>query len=115
MPIELPNRFSAIVTQDKIQGYLLNTERMPAAAKARFFLSLGFHPEEWKSFALALMEHGQTCQVVKVVDSAYGRKFEVRGPIKCPDGRSPEICTIWQLDKDCLEPRLITAYPANDD
>lgn len=115
MSIKLPNRFSAYVTQDKIQGYLLNTDKMPGAAKARFFISLGFRSEEWRTFAHALMEHAQDCPVVKTVESAYGRKFEVRGPLTCPDGRSPEVCTIWQLDKDCLEPRLITAYPSNND
>jgi hypothetical protein len=115
MSIELPNRFSANVTRDKIQGYLLNTDKMPGAAKARFFLSLGFRPEQWRTLERALIEHAQICPVVKVVESAYGKKFEVRGPLNCPDGRSPKVCTIWQLDKDCLEPRLITAYHSNDD
>jgi hypothetical protein len=115
MSIKLPNRFSAFVTQDKITGYLLNTDKMPAAAKARFFISLGFRPDAWQVFALALMKHGQTCAVAQVVDSAYGRKFEIRGPLNCPNGSAPVISSIWQLDKDCLEPRLITAYPCTDD
>ena len=39
---KLPNIESTQVDQSKVVDYLLNTEKMPGAAKARFFKSFGF-------------------------------------------------------------------------
>lgn len=95
----------------KVTDYLLNTSRMPAAAKARFFFSCGFSLDQWPEFAQALKVHGQTQAVVGTSESTYGAKYEIEGPLSCPDGRSPVVRTVWQIDTDELAPRLITAYP----
>jgi hypothetical protein len=95
----------------KVTDYLLNITRMPVAAKARFFFSCGVTSDEWPELARALKVHGQTQPVVGTTVSAYGAKHEIEGPLRCPDGRSPMVRSVWQIDKDELAPRLITAYP----
>lgn len=109
--MELPGKERCTVDQRKVTDYLLNNSRMPAAAKARFFFSCGFTLDSWKNFAEALKVHGQTQVVTGMTESAYGTKYEIEGPLPSPDGRSPEIRTVWQIDTDELAPRLITAYP----
>ena len=109
--MELPNKGNCGVDERKVTDYLLSTSRMPAAAKARFFFSFGFTIEQWPELVRALKVHGQTQIVVGIVESAYGTKYEVEGPLNCPDGRSPTIRTVWQIDTDELAPRLITDYP----
>jgi hypothetical protein len=111
MRMELPGRENCVVDERKVTAYLLNTSRMPAAAKARFFLSCGFKKEAWPVLAEALVDHGQTQLVVGRTQSNYGTKYEIEGPLHCPDGRSPSVRSVWQIDRDELAPRLITAYP----
>ena len=53
------------------------------------------------------------CKDVKEHESRFGTKYEIEGPLKTPDERNPRIWTVWQIDKDRLAPRLITAYPSN--
>lgn len=109
--MELPNKENCNVDERKVTDYLLNTSRMPAAAKARFFFSCGFSLDQWPEFAQALKLHGQTQAVVGTSESTYGARYEIEGPLSCPDGRSPVVRTVRQIDTDELAPRLITAYP----
>jgi len=109
--MELPGKENCYVDERKVTDYLLNTTRMPAAAKARFFFSCGFTLDEWSELARALKAHGQTQALVGTTESAYGAKYEIEGPLACPDGREPVVRSVWQIDTDELAPRLITAYP----
>ena len=84
---------------------------MPAAAKARFFISCGFSSEAWETLSKALIAHAKQGVVVRRVPSDFGVKYEIEGPLHCPDMRSPQVRSVWQIDKDGLAPRLITAYP----
>jgi hypothetical protein len=109
--MELPLKEQCLVDERKVTEYLLNTSRMPAAAKARFFLSCGFRLDAWEELASALKTHGQKHAVLNEATSDYGTKYEIEGPLICPDGRTPTVRTVWQIDTDGLAPRLITAYP----
>ena len=108
----MPNSEVCVVEERKVRDYLLDTTRMPAAAKARFFLSCGFTQKDWRFFVNALKTHGKTYEVLNEVASDYGTKYEIEGALVCPDGRKPMVRTVWQIDRDELAPRLITAYPA---
>ncbi len=55
--------------------------------------------------------HGRTHEVKRVKETGFGPRFEVEGKLETPDGRAPLIRTVWQMDKDAVAPRLITAYP----
>ena|SRR5437867_10843013 len=46
--MKLPNFDKAVVSEEKITGYLLNPLHADGAAKARFFAALGFRLEDWQ-------------------------------------------------------------------
>jgi hypothetical protein len=91
--------------------YLLNPTHRCGASKARFFAGFGFRPNDWEALARALREHGQQQEVSTTTETGFGPRYEVDGPLDTPDGRAPRVRTVWQLDRDQVAPRLITAYP----
>lgn len=111
----LPNADSAQVDREKIADYLLSPNHPDGAGKARFFTRFGFVIGEWVPLADALRRHGQVGTVVKSVESDYGTRYIVEGRLETPDGRNPKVRTVWILETGGAQPRLITAYPCEDD
>lgn len=109
--MKLPNARLALVQQEKITGYLLNTEHLYGASKARFFVGFGFRQEVWEELAAALKEHGQRHEVASVRETEFGVRYAVDGVLRAPDNRQPRVRTIWQIDDGEIAPRLITAHP----
>jgi uncharacterized protein DUF6883 len=112
--MKLPNADKAIVERQKILGYLLNPLHRRGASKARFFTRFGFHAEKWKHLAEALHLHGKTHEVKRVHETGFGPRYEIEGKLHAPDGRSPRVRSVWQMDKGEVAPRLITAYALDD-
>ncbi|MEI7823316.1 MAG: DUF6883 domain-containing protein [Verrucomicrobiota bacterium] len=109
--MKLPNADFAVVEREKIADYLLNASHSFGASKARFFARFGYHAETWEILAAALLAHGQQNEVARQKDTGFGPRYEVEGEITTPDGRSPRVRTVWQMDEGEIAPRLITAYP----
>ena len=109
--MKLPNAAQAIVEPEKIVGYLLNLTHRFGASKADFFLEFGFRLDAWEQLADALCTHGRTHAVAKTKDTPFGPRFEVDGELITPDGRKPQMRTVWQFDDGQTAPRLITAHP----
>lgn len=112
--MKLPNAENAVVEREKITEYLLNSTHSYGASKARFFGAFGFGADEWWILAEAIREQACNHEVTRVQDTGFGPRFEVEGPLKAPDGRSPWVRTVWQLDHGTVAPRLITAYPTRE-
>jgi hypothetical protein len=112
--MKLPNAEQVVVEREKIIGYLLNAAHRYGTSKARFFGEFGFHPTNWQALAQALREHGQRYEVTKVRETLFGPRYEVEGILRTPDGRTPRVRTVWQLDWGVLAPRLITAHPVEE-
>ena len=89
----------------------LNPAHRYGASKARFFGECGFRLDAWEVLCAALCEHGQQNNVSKDKETGFGPRYEVIGELTAPDGRHPRICTVWQVDRGQVAPRLITAYP----
>ena len=45
-------------------------------------------------------------------ETGFGPRYDVAGPLKTPDGRTPRVRTVWQIDHGQVAARLITAYPS---
>jgi len=45
------------------------------------------------------------------VRRGLGFRYTVEGKLETPSGRRPRVRTVWQLDKNSVAPRLISAYP----
>ncbi len=109
--MKLPAAEQALVEREKVVGYLLNLNHRYGASKARFFMGFGFQAEAWETFAAALREHCQQHEVTLTKETGFGPRYEVEGELAAPDGRRPQVRTVWQQDAGQVAPRLITAYP----
>lgn len=110
--MRLPNAQQARVDPAKITGYLLSARHPDGGEKAKFFFDFGFRPEQWQGLSEALRVHGANHEVVKIYEDRYGIKYVIDGSLETPDGRSPNVRTVWQIDRGTDHPRFITAYPA---
>ena len=113
--MKLPNAEAAVVERAKIEEYLLNVAHRFGASKARFFTHFGFHREAWEQLAQALLEHGQKHELKRTRKTGFGPRYEVEGKLNCPNGRRPLVRSVWQMDEGEIAPRLITAYPLEDE
>jgi len=113
--MRLPDAELARVDRRKITAYLLNPAHRYGASKARFLEAFGFQVERWEVFARALREHALRYEVARSQESEFGLRYDVDGPLEAPDGRWPRVRVVWQRDWLAPAPRLITAYPLEDE
>jgi hypothetical protein len=110
------NAESAQVPPEKLSDYLLNPSHPVGGSKARWFIALGYHPESPDQLAADLVEVLRGSADITETTTPYGVKYAVRGRLKAPNGNIPEVVTVWIVETDAAEPRLVTAYPdARDD
>ena len=109
--MKLPNANRAVVDESKVVEYLLSARHPDGLSKATFFSGFGFRAQRWMAFARALRDHGNIGEVTGVSRSTYGTRYSVDGAIETPDGRNPQIRTVWIVDSEGEAPRLITAHP----
>ena len=50
-------------------------------------------------------------EVQNVIYTDYGSKYVVKGRVTGPNGRSGYVVTVWVIETDQSDPRLVTAYP----
>jgi hypothetical protein len=112
--MKLPNADKALVEQEKILGYLLNSQHRYGSSKAKFFGKFGFTAQSWQVLADALLGHGRQHEVSRQKKTEFGTRYEIDGRLQTPDGRRPRLRTVWQADKGETAPRLITAYPLEE-
>jgi hypothetical protein len=110
--MKLPQLERCIVPEAKITRYLLDLNSPKGQAKAAFFLAFGFTIEVWQGLAQALIHHAQSHEVSKLVQTDYGVHYVIEGILLTPDGRNPQIRSVWAILNGDDVPRLVTAYPA---
>jgi hypothetical protein len=109
--MRLPDAEHLRVDREKIVDYLLSASHPDGQTKAEFFRRFGFRQDRWRVLAEALRKQGRSRPIVKAVESPHGTRYSVDGPIESPDGRHPQIRTVWILEDGGRSPRLITAHP----
>jgi len=112
--MKLPHANKVKVDREKVTGYLLCTSHPDGASKAAFFSRHGFTAEAWEVLAEALQNHGRSHLVCGSVPSPYGTRYSVDGPLETPDGRNPQVRTVWIVEHGSETPRLVTAYPVKE-
>ena len=108
--MKLPWANGVVVPEEKITQYLLAETHPTGRGKSRFFMSFGFRALEWRALAAALRQHSQDCKVVATEVTPFGHRYVVEGPITSPDGRNPNIRSVWFVEEEGGSPRLVTAY-----
>jgi hypothetical protein len=109
--MRLPNLDHAVVSKQKLIGYLISGDHPKGRDKAAYFRSYGFLPENWELLAGALREHAASHEIVRIDDTKFGTSYVVEGMLVTPDGRNPDIRAVWLVDLGSEFPRFITAYP----
>lgn len=111
---KVPNHDQAIVPQEKVVDYLLSETHPDGKGKAIFFKKFGFSVESWETLAQALIEHISECEVSKATTNQHGTKYVVEGVFKTPDKRNPLLRSVWIIENEQTQPRIVTAYPMED-
>ena len=109
--MKLPYLENATVPETKITRYLLNKDHLRGKDKAAFFIHFGFSVAQWKVMQDALLAHAADYEVFSTLDTPEGIHYTIEGELDTPDGRQPQVRTVWALDTDSTAPRFITAYP----
>lgn len=112
--MKLPNAENALVEDAKLLGYLLNHDHPHGTHKARYLGRFGFSSDNLDAARSALLKHGRSYDIARVVQTGYGPRYAVEGVLETPDQRNPYVRTVWQMDNGEVAPRLITAYPLDE-
>lgn len=110
--MRLPDLDRRYIPQRKIVDYLLNIDHPQGGSKARFFLRFGFTFSAPAILRAALLQHPAMHEVTDV--NVYGQdvRYGVEGALATPDGRDPQVRTVWRAPPEGGGPYLLTAFPA---
>ena len=61
--------------------------------------------------ANALLNHAADHELAKIESSPFGTRYVVEGRVFTPDGRNPEVRSVWFISTGDNIPRLVSAYP----
>ncbi len=108
---KLPNADAAYIEAGKITDYLLDVRHPDGAPKAAFFTRFGFRPDNPLALIEALLAHGRSNAVTRLQKKKFGTSYIVEGPLNTPDGRNPNMSTVWIIEYGGSAPRFVTAVP----
>ena len=109
MPLT-PNAHSAIIEPEKLSGYLMSETHPQGAPKWRFLQLFGFTADDPGILREALLNH-VAANEASVSVTEYGLKYEVDGPLQTPSRRTPDVRTVWQIDRGQTAPHFVTLRP----
>ena len=109
--MKLPDLGNAVVSREKVEGYLLSFAHRTGRFKAQFFADLEFSPDSWEVLADALKRHAAAYEVAESQDTEFGTRYIIEGALETPDGRAPGVRVVWFVERGETAPRLVTAYP----
>lgn len=107
----LPHADNALVSKDKICGYLLSSVHPVGRFKARVFLSLGYRVAVWTALRDDLLQHGRTGTVLQIENNAYGMKVVIGATLKGLNGSCRGFRSVWLIARGSRQSRLVTAFP----
>ena len=91
--MKLPAAERAVIEPAKIRDYLLSTSHPVGRFKAPFFASLGYTSANWRRLDKDLRDLAVLGDAELGKDSPYGQKYETRGTLRGPSGRSAGVLT----------------------
>lgn len=113
--MKLPNLEQATIPPEKITRYLLDLSHEEGRGKARFFIHFGFSMAQWQQLASALLRHATAHPVVATEQTPFGTRYVVEGALETPSERTPQVRVVWFTSHNDLSPRLVTAYPLEEE
>lgn len=83
--------------------------------KRHSYTAVGFQREAWEALAQALRQVAWDSPVTKSMTSVHGQKYIVDGMVLTLMGQNVIVRPIWIVDKGENRPRLVTAYPGEQE
>jgi len=111
--MRLPSADRAVIDSSKVRDYLLSQAHPVGRFKAAFFRALGYSDAAWESLAEDLRRHALQHEAILTISTPYGHKYEVRGRLRGPQGRTVVLVTVWIVLNGEDFPRLVTAFPGS--
>ena len=109
--MKLPEGQRAVIAAAKIRDYLLSTSHPVGRFKAPFFASLGYTVADWQRLEQDLLGLADSGDAESGRPSPYGQKYEIRGTLYGPSGRSASVLTVWIVRFESDVPEFVTAFP----
>jgi len=109
--VKLPNADQVLIQREKLTEYLLNAAHPDNNGKAEFFESFGFCLADWEALAAAFRRSAAEGEVIQHLETTHGVKYVLHAALQTPSGKSPQVRTVWIVDRGRNPPRLVTAYP----
>lgn len=109
--MKLPAAERAFIAPAKIRDYLLSTSHPVGRFKAPFFASLGYTSANWRRLEQDLLTVAVSGDAELGKKSPYGQKYEIRGILTGPSGRSAGVLTVWIILFGGDMPQFVTAFP----
>ena len=81
--------------------------------KAAFFAAIGYGQDEWQVLVADLVRLAMDGDALQTQATPFGQKYEVRGQLIGPSGRSATIVCVWIMLSGETVPRFVTAFPAD--
>src|SRR6266403_532806 len=94
--MQLPNRALAVIAQEKLTDYVLNTRHQRGGTKARLLARFGYTVQNWRRLE-ADMRGALETEVDRVRTTEYGMRYEIRMTLQTPLGIPLMVRTIWQI------------------
>ncbi|MGT2478818.1 DUF6883 domain-containing protein (plasmid) [Methylobacterium oryzae CBMB20] len=98
------------IADEKIKGYLLNSDHRDNQGKAEFFFSRGFSAEAIHVLIHALFEHAKPSHLVREMPTGFGIKYVYEGPLRAANGTLPPVRSVWHKADGDFRRILVTAY-----
>jgi hypothetical protein len=109
--MKLPVPDQVVIEAAKLRDYLLSFAHPVGRFKAAVFAAYGCTADNWRQLEADWRRLVEAQDVNKSQSSRYGQKYEVRGTIKAPNGKSVEVVTVWIIHRGEHVPRFVTAHP----
>jgi hypothetical protein len=98
-----------LIAQEKLTKYLLVLRKRKD--KSQWLANAGYTLESWKILENDLREQVLSTDAIPVENTEYGQKYEIRGKLVGPNGKSLAVCTIWMTERATERTKFITMYP----
>src|SRR5579859_903758 len=107
----IPNRHLAIVDKTKLTEYLLSPSHPAGWSKAAFLHRFGFDLSNSKRLEESLLRHISNADNAMAMETKFGTKYMIEAGLETPDGRHPQIRSVWFIETGHEVPKLVTIVP----
>ena len=102
--MKLPEAEVAEISEHKIVGYRLSSAHQMGKSEAAFFGKHGFAVINWKALAQAQRAHATTNPIAQTMETLYGTRYVVDGPLVAPDGTALNMRSVWFIRRATTVP-----------